>query len=471
MIRDNRDRAEARLRDDQPQRSWERLLFGAGLLLSSGLLLLLTYRIAFRQSADNYGLPSSDVYTLGVVGLSAVALLSGSRWFTLWLLAFLSRCRQRSGADVAERSWPFVSIFVPSYNESETIEAALQSLITLDYPAYEVIVVNDGSTDDTLERARRFARTHGACSVRVYDKPNGGKWSAHNLAFQRSSGELILCIDADSRLDPAALRTLAARMEDPRIGGIAGQMRVRNRDRLIGRLQGLEYLMANGAVRTAQGLFGTVLIVPGPIGMFRRSVMEEVWLRYTHAERACEPGAVAGPFEGDTFAEDFDLSLAILSLGERIVYEPRAISYTRAPESIPALLNQRYRWLRGAMQVLKKFWRRQREGHRLCSPRLWLWLTVTCGLDLTIFPLVYFLGLVFLLLLLAVGGNLPLVLGMFAVILLLHLCAGAFFISTHNDQFALLQVLPVYGLYTGLFLGSAWVVSVWDELRGTAMRW
>ncbi len=453
------------------RRPWDAVLFGVGVLLSLGLLGLLSYRIVFWRPAAAQGLPSSALCTVAAVGLGCVAFLTGCRWFSLWVMAFAARCRQTPPAGPARRSWPLVSVFVPAYNEGETIEAALQSLIALDYPAYEIIVVNDGSTDDTLRRARRFEGRHGGCSVRVYDKPNGGKWSAHNLAFQRSRGELILCIDGDSRLDRAALRTLVARMDDPRIAGAAGQMRVRNRVNLITRLQGLEYLMANGAVRTGQGLFGTVLIVPGPIGMFRRSAMEEVWLRYAQGRPAAYPGAVEGPFEGDTFAEDFDLSLAILTLGERIVYEPRAISFTKAPESAFALLNQRYRWMRGAMQVLRKFAQRSRNNRQGASPRLLFWLTITCALDLTVLPVVYYLGLAFLLLLLAAGGNLPLMLGMFAAFILVHANAGAFFISTHKDRLALLRVLPVYSLYTGLLLGSAWVVSVFDELRGTAMRW
>jgi len=463
--------AEVASMGDHERRPWETVLFGLGVLLSSGLLFLLAYGIVFWRPPAEHGVPSSGLYTVGAVGLGCVAFLTGCRWFSLWAMAFAARRRQRGSPDFAHRSWPFVSVFVPSYNESERIEAALHSLIALDYPAYEIVVVNDGSTDDTLERARKLEGPHGGCSVRVYDKPNGGKWSAHNLAFQRSRGELILCIDADSRLDRAALRTLVARMDDPRIAGMAGQMRVRNRNNLITRLQGLEYLMANGAVRTGQGLFGTVLIVPGPIGMFRRSAMEEVWLRYTRGKCPTHPGAVEGPFEGDTFAEDFDLSLAILSLGERIVYEPRAVSCTNAPDSVLALLNQRYRWSRGAMQVLRKYGRRLREDPQITSPRLLFWLTLTCALDLAVLPLVYFLGLAFLLLLIAAGGNLSLMLGMFVAFILTHVNAGAFFISTHNDRFGLLQVLPVYSFYAGLLLGSAWVVSVLDELRGAAMRW
>ena len=160
-----------------------------------------------------------------------------------------------------------------------------------------------------------------------------------------------------------------------------------------------------------QGLFGTVLIVPGSIGMFRRSTLEEVWLRYSDKSDSGAPRAVTGPFEGDTFAEDFDLALAILSLGGRIVYEPGAISLTKAPDTPFALISQRYRWTRGGMQVLRKFARRAWQDPRLRSPRLLGWLLTTFALDITILPLMHYVGLGCALVLIAAGGNIPLNLG------------------------------------------------------------
>jgi poly-beta-1,6-N-acetyl-D-glucosamine synthase len=431
----------------------------------------LAFRIVNGPEVPGRGSRGSGLYSASATALAGVAFFSSCRWCVLLLFAFAARRRQRRGHITGHFDWPFVSIFVPSYNEHATIEAALLALIQLDYPRYEVIVVNDGSTDDTLERASRFEGRHGGCHVRVIDKPNGGKWSAHNLAFQRSTGELILCIDADSRLCPQSLRMMVARMADPHIDGIAGQMRVRNRNRLITRLQGLEYLIANGAVRTGQGLFGTVLIVPGPIGMFRRSVLEEVWLRYTSPYALESPRAVTGPFEGDTFAEDFDLSLAILSLGGNIVYEPRAISFTNAPERPFTLVNQRYRWTRGAIQVLRKFLRRARNNPRLLSPRLLGWLGMTCALDVTLLPLLHYFGLGFVLMLVVAGGNIPLLLGMYGAMLLVQLSAAAWFVSLHDDRMELLRVLPAYTLYTSLLLPGAWLISVIDEIRGKSMRW
>ncbi len=103
-------------------------------------------------------------------------------------------------------------------------------------------------------------------------------------------------------------------MADPQVAAVAGQIRVRNRHNVLTRLQAMEYLMGNGCARMAMSLNKTVLIVAGPLGLFRRCALEEVFLRYGRADGPLAEGQVDGPFEGDTFAEDFDLSMAVLSL-------------------------------------------------------------------------------------------------------------------------------------------------------------
>jgi len=347
----------------------------------------------------------------------------------------------------------------------------MESLLELDYPGYEVLVINDGSTDDTFRKAKQYEGKYGGVSVRVFDKPNGGKWSALNYAFQRASGELMLCVDADSRLEEGALRRMVCRLGDPKVAAVAGQVRVRNRHNLITQLQALEYQMGNGAVRMGQSLFGTVLVIAGPLGLFRRSVMEDVLAKYNFTPYG-HPGRVTGPYEGDTFAEDFDLSMAILSLGGRIVYEPDAVSLTKAPDRAFTLINQRYRWLRGSFQVLRKFIRRSRNEKGERPPRrIGAWICLTYLPDLTLMPAFYVVGLTVFLTLAATSGTLPPALAIFAALLLVQSCIAAFFLSMHRDSLRLLKVLPLLDVYCGILLGSAWLISVVDELRGSKMRW
>ena len=400
--------------------------------------------------------------------VALVMIIVGIRWCTCFTMAFAVYRRDRRS--LVLHHWPHVSILVPAYNEGDTIEAALESLLEEDYPCYEVIVVDDGSSDDTLARARKFEGRHGGCTVRVHSKPNGGKWSALNLAFQRSTGELVLCVDADSGLAPGSLHRLVARLSDPRVACVAGQVRVRNRVNILTRLQAFEYLLCNGLMRAAQSFSGTVLIVPGPIGLFRRSVLEEVFIRYGMAAVPDRPGHVAGPYEGDTFAEDFDLTLAILSLGGRIVYEPEAVSHTKAPETAFQFLNQRYRWQRGNIQVLRKLFRRARSSPEMPSPRLIAWLIATFGLEYSTFLVAKLLCMVFIINLGVAGKLLPL-LGWYLAFLLLNINAVAFFAVVHKETLKILLVLPLHDIYHNIIVLSGTVIAIVDEIRGTRMRW
>jgi poly-beta-1,6-N-acetyl-D-glucosamine synthase len=450
----------------------ETALFVIGFLVSLVLLALTTFRVVTWPVDLGGHSQMSWAVTMGRYFLAAVAIFSGCRGIGLVACSFLGRRQHRLARRRRSLETTYVSILVPCFNEGTTIQPALESLLELDYPRYEILVVNDGSTDDTLAKAHAYAGQHGGVSVRVFDKPNGGKWIALNFAFQRAAGELILCVDADSRLAADSLRRMAARMEDPRVAVVAGQVRVRNRHNLITQLQSLEYQMGNGAVRMGQGFFGTVLVVAGPLGLFRRSVMEEVFLRYGHQLVSGRPGHAAGPYEHNTFAEDFDLSLTILSLGGRIVYEPDAISFTKAPDRAFTLMNQRYRWLRGSFQVLRKFVRRSRGANsEMRSWRLLAWLSLTYLPDLTLIPVAYVVGLAYLVTLAAVSGAAAPILALGAAILIMQSCMAAFFLSIHRDSLSLLKFLPLLDIYCGILLGSVWVISVADELRGSRMRW
>ena len=427
---------------------------------------VLTWSLEQIQSHENRLFLAPAVFFM-----AGAALLSGGRWVVFFTLTFLELrryCRRQPPAIV---SWPTVSVFVPAYNEGDTIAPALESLIALDYPAFEVIVVDDGSTDATYEHAKPFEGDYANCRVRVYRKPNGGKWSALNFAFAHSTGELCLCVDADSKLAPQSIRLMVERMADPRIDAVAGQIRVRNRINLLTRLQGLEYVMASGALRLAQSYSGTVLVVPGPLGLYRRSIMEEVFMRWGASGAPAKPGHVYGPLDGDTFAEDFDLSLSVLSLGGRIVYEPYAVSHTKAPECSNALLSQRYRWARGTIQVLRKFIRRSRTYPQMRQPRVAGWLAITYGAEMFVLPFAYTIGMGAVLFYLVSGGSLGAILAGACPVMMLSLNAAAFCIALHGDKLSLLPVLLVYDFYHGFMLNSAWLIAVIDEIRGASMRW
>jgi poly-beta-1,6 N-acetyl-D-glucosamine synthase len=238
-----------------------------------------------------------------------------------------------SGSDFTGRT-PLVTVIVPAYNEERAIGKTVESLLKLSYANKELIIVDDGSTDKTLEVARDYAEND---LVKVVTKPNGGKWDALNTGIKVSKGEFIVCIDADTLLDQDAIQHLIKHFIDPRIAAVAGNVKVGNRKGILTKLQALEYVVGINLHRRSEAHLQNVTVVPGPIGAFRASVLKEI-----------------GLFEGDTFAEDADITFRILKAGYKTVFEARAFGYTEAPKSMTSLAKQRYRWYRGSLQVLSK---------------------------------------------------------------------------------------------------------------------
>jgi cellulose synthase/poly-beta-1,6-N-acetylglucosamine synthase-like glycosyltransferase len=399
-------------------------------------------------------------------------LLSALRQSVLMICAYggaASGARLR----VVERSrWPTVSILVPACNEGGRIEKAIESILAVDYPELDVVVVDDGSTDDTFARASRLAGRHGAKRVRVLRKENGGKWSALNLAFHHASGELVVCMDADSQLAPDSIKLLARHFDEPTLGGCCGQVVVRNCSNLITRLQALEYVLLNGLLRQAHSAFGTVLVAPGPLAMFRRRVLEEVWKSWGRAQALpiTRPGQrVHGPWEDDTFAEDADLTINVLLTGYGVRYEPRSISRTSAPASIFRLLNQRYRWTRGNYQAAVKAWRRWHRAPR-ARRTLPIWLA-TLFFETVALPGLNLFGLLaFVVVVAAFGFHAPLLVW-FLSLTALDLNVGAFTARLEGADLRLLRLTLVSRVYYNVLLDVSKYFALYDELRGKRMRW
>ena len=369
-------------------------------------------------------------------------------------------------------AWPGVTILVPAFNEAGRIEKAIEGILALDYPRVEAIVVDDGSTDDTFAVASRFKGRKNGKLIHVVRKENGGKWSALNVAFHLANEELIVCVDADSQLAPDSLKVLARHFEDPKVGGCCGQVVVRNTVNLITRLQQLEYMLLNGILRQAQNAFGLVLVAPGPIAMFRRSVLREVWMSWGSPQPLPlqKPGKrVYGPWEDDTFAEDADLTLNILLTGHSVLYDPRAVSRTSAPDNTFALLNQRYRWTRGNFQAAIKAWRRYGTAPK-ASRMLPVWLG-SLLFETVVWPALNLYGMgAFMVMIGVFGLQLPL-LGWFLALTFLDLNAAAFAARIEGGDTSVLLLTPLSRIYFNLLLDVSKAFALYDELRGRRMSW
>ncbi|HEY2297179.1 MAG TPA: bifunctional polysaccharide deacetylase/glycosyltransferase family 2 protein [Jatrophihabitans sp.] len=251
---------------------------------------------------------------------------------TIVLLIFARRHARQptvaSGTDL-----PAVSIIVPAYNEGVGIAACVRSLVASDYADFEVIVVDDGSTDDTAAVVRAL----GESGVRVIVQANAGKPAALMTGIAAARNDVFVLVDGDTVFEPRSLRALVAPMLDPRVGAVSGNTKVGNRRRLLGRWQHVEYVIGFNLDRRMFDVLECMPTVPGAIGAFRRETMADI-----------------GGVTDHTLAEDTDLTMAVCRAGWRVVYAPAAKAWTEAPSSIGALWRQRYRWCYGTLQAMWK---------------------------------------------------------------------------------------------------------------------
>jgi cellulose synthase/poly-beta-1,6-N-acetylglucosamine synthase-like glycosyltransferase/peptidoglycan/xylan/chitin deacetylase (PgdA/CDA1 family) len=263
--------------------------------------------------------------------LVPVGLLTLARALLLVLLARRHARRPRDAALPAAR--PPVTVVVPAYNEEVGIAASVRSLANGDYPVIEVIVVDDGSTDDT---AAVVAGLHEP-NVRLLRQPNQGKAVALNAGVAAATHDIVVTVDGDTVFEPATLRFLVEPFADARVGAVSGNTKVGNRGSVLGLWQHIEYVMGFNLDRRMYEVLRCMPTVPGAIGAFRMDALRE-----------------AGGVSDDTLAEDTDLTMAINRAGWLVVYEPRARAWTEAPASLSALWRQRYRWSYGTMQSMWK---------------------------------------------------------------------------------------------------------------------
>lgn len=270
--------------------------------------------------------------------LSSYSGLSFLRMCFYMYGSFSFRALSQEVTDLPEEELPFVSVLVPAYNEAAVIAEVIKNYEIIDYPHFEIIIVDDGSKDQGYEIAREKAM-HSPVDIKVYRKENGGKASALNFALEKAQGDYVLCMDADSKLSARTLRAGVRHFKaNPNLAAVAGMVKVENKSNFVGGMQYLDYLYGHFQKKVLS-VYKKVTIVPGPIGLFRKSHLLEV-----------------GGYEKEntTFAEDTELTLKLLSSGKDIILEEEMISYTEAPTNYIDLYRQRYRWTRGIFQAVLK---------------------------------------------------------------------------------------------------------------------
>ncbi|WP_330326111.1 glycosyltransferase [Streptomyces pseudovenezuelae] len=398
---------------------------------------------------------SEHITDVLVVGLSIIGSLVIGRFVLMLLLSGIHARRVRRkdfrwGAPVTQP----VSVLVPAYNEAKCIENTVRSLMASEHPV-EVLVIDDGSSDGTA----RIVEAMGLPNVRVVRQLNAGKPAALNRGLANARHDIIVMMDGDTVFEPSTVRELVQPFGDPRVGAVAGNAKVGNRDSLIGAWQHIEYVMGFNLDRRMYDVLRCMPTIPGAVGAFRRSALERV-----------------GGMSDDTLAEDTDITMAMHRDGWRVVYAEKARAWTEAPESVQQLWSQRYRWSYGTMQAI---WKHRRAlVERGPSGRFGRVGLPLVSLFMVLAPLLAPLIDVFLLYGVVFGPTQKTIMAWLGVLAIQVVCAAyAFRLDrermTHLISLPLQQILYRQLMYVVLL--QSWITALtggrlrWQKLRRTGV--
>jgi biofilm PGA synthesis N-glycosyltransferase PgaC len=422
------------------------------IFISGVISLILILLIAFTLPQTVLSFNGLLVYA-SIVSLVIFLFVLLFRYFSILVLAYLYITKYT----VEEKGgyYPFISIIVPAFNEGPLLADSVQSLLELDYPNYEIIIVNDGSTDNTASVGEELVGNrqgkYSNVKVSLINKPNGGKSKALNAGIQYSEADFVLCMDGDSKLTPDTLKQGIKHFIDPTVGAVAGNVKIENRRKFLTDLQALEYVEGLNLPRSAQGQLQQVNIIPGPIGIFRKSALRD-----------------AGFYSSDTYAEDADITLKILASGWKINYEPNAIALTEAPETLYALLKQRYRWTRGILQAIRK------HRQHIYNPTLNFTNTIVLWsmfYEALIWPAMNIFANLFFIIVALVYGMSSLIFFWWSGIALLDFMAAVYCIAVEKEEFRLVPYAIIYRVVFILLIDITKAMATVEEFLGIEMEW
>jgi biofilm PGA synthesis N-glycosyltransferase PgaC len=271
--------------------------------------------------------------------------------------------------------YPGVTVIVPAHNESFAIQETIDSLLVMQYPDVEIIVVNDGSTDNTAEILDIYA-ARGDIRV-IHLASNRGKAAALRVGTLASSHEFLVCIDGDAILDPYAIHWMIRHfLTGPRVGAVTGNPRVRTRSTLIGKIQVGEFSSIIGLIKRSQRVYGRIFTVSGVVAAFRKSALHRV-----------------GYWDPTKLTDDIDISWRLQLDHWSIRFESNALCWILMPETLRGLWQQRLRWARGGVEVIIEHGRhlfQWRKRHmwpvffEFCISVLWSYTLLALGISFVV---------------------------------------------------------------------------------------
>ncbi|WP_429885492.1 poly-beta-1,6-N-acetyl-D-glucosamine synthase [Geoalkalibacter halelectricus] len=259
----------------------------------------------------------------------------------LWMIGaiyYYWRRERKQGGHQQEpklREYPWVSLVVPCFNEGENVRDTIAALAAQTYPNFDIIAVNDGSSDDTGAILDELAQRCPQLRV-LHFSENQGKAMGLRMAALSSPHEFLVCIDGDALLDPHATTWIMSHfVNGARVGAVTGNPRIRTRSTLLGKVQVGEFSAIIGMIKRAQRIYGRIFTVSGVVSGFRKAALHRV-----------------GYWSLDKVTEDIDISWKMQLNHWDIRFEPNALCWILMPETLRGLWKQRLRWAQGGYEVL-----------------------------------------------------------------------------------------------------------------------
>jgi cellulose synthase/poly-beta-1,6-N-acetylglucosamine synthase-like glycosyltransferase/peptidoglycan/xylan/chitin deacetylase (PgdA/CDA1 family)/spore germination protein YaaH len=418
-------------------------------------MILLTDRAVFLT----LGFMGQFLYVCFLIAI----VLGVARLIFLGILSGWNRRKENRTPEPALGSASTVSVIIPAYNEEKVIVRTVEWILQSDYPDLEIVVVNDGSQDQTAKvLADNFATNPRVALINI---PNGGKANAVNIGLKQSRGDIVVALDADTHFNSDTISRLVRWFDDPEVGAVAGNAKVGNRINMVTRWQALEYIVAQNLERRALAALDTLTVVPGAVGAWRRSALLEL-----------------GGFPADTLAEDQDLTIGLQKAGYRVLFDSSAIAWTEAPATFRALAKQRFRWSYGTLQCLWKyravtFNRRYGALGMVALPQVWLFQIVLTALaplaDLMFLWQLFTQGLSYL----QHGDQfnsegLMLIALYYVVFIVVDVLAAVIgFASERDENWKILWLLPLQRFGYRQLMYYVVVRSLFTALRGPFVGW
>ncbi|MFZ2886282.1 MAG: bifunctional polysaccharide deacetylase/glycosyltransferase family 2 protein, partial [Minisyncoccia bacterium] len=284
---------------------------------------------------------AAKLFVLGGVVLAAiVGIISVLGIVRMWMIVALRKTyvpftRRSQGTFEGVRT-P-LSILIPAYNEAANIEATVRSVLAAASPRDEIIIIDDGSTDNTNAIVRMLCARHS--QIILMSKTNGGtKGAALQYALPHAAHEIVVCIDADTIVARDSLDLLVPYFDDPLVAAVAGKIYPTRVHSVLSTFQYLEYMQGQNLDKEVMQLGNAIGVVPGALGAWRKSALVRV-----------------DGYSPDTVVEDQDLTIALLAAGYRVHFEPNAKAYTETPDTLGSFFRQRSRWVFGTVQCAWKY--------------------------------------------------------------------------------------------------------------------